>query len=218
MITLAAEWLGCEVEALTLVAMVHELAHGYTQLGADIDGRRWPAREYLPAEPALVEGLAQYYTERTLGRLRRDCPGALRVFLAMLPRQPPSYRVHARWISDHSPEAVRQSMLEVRRGREGTLGAFEARLAGRSNNCGRSGRGPRRSLPCPTLPPRSFSGEGAPVDPTLRFIAQRRETQPGGGRRVFGTGGGKGACPSSRARSSPPARWATGCGPYWISA
>lgn len=128
-IALAAEWLGSEVEALTLVAMVHELAHGYTQLGADIDGRRWPARDFLGAEPALVEGLAQYYTQRTLGRLRRDCPGALRVFLAMLPRQPSSYRVHARWISDYSPEAVRQSMLEVRRGRERTLEAFEARLA-----------------------------------------------------------------------------------------
>jgi hypothetical protein len=37
-IGLVAKDLGCEVEDLTVVVMVHELAHAYTQLGADIGG------------------------------------------------------------------------------------------------------------------------------------------------------------------------------------
>jgi hypothetical protein len=39
-IGLVSEWLGCSVEDLTVVVLTHELAHAYTQLGADIEGRR----------------------------------------------------------------------------------------------------------------------------------------------------------------------------------
>lgn len=38
-----AELLGCDVEDLTIVVLTHELAHAYTQLGADIEGRSWAA-------------------------------------------------------------------------------------------------------------------------------------------------------------------------------
>lgn len=38
---LVAEWMGCAVEDLAIVVLAHELAHAYTQLGADIEGRRW---------------------------------------------------------------------------------------------------------------------------------------------------------------------------------
>jgi hypothetical protein len=58
-IGLVSEWLGCSVEDLTVVVLTHELAHAYTQLGADIEGRRWPARAFAAAATALKEGLAQ---------------------------------------------------------------------------------------------------------------------------------------------------------------
>ena len=39
-IGLVSEWLGCAVEDLAIVVLTHELAHAYTQLGADIEGHR----------------------------------------------------------------------------------------------------------------------------------------------------------------------------------
>jgi hypothetical protein len=63
-IGLLSEWLGHSVEALTIVVLAHELAHAYTQLGADIEGRRWPAPQFSRADIQVKEGLAQYYTDR----------------------------------------------------------------------------------------------------------------------------------------------------------
>jgi hypothetical protein len=101
---------------------------GYTQLGADIEGRRWAAPAFARAETALKEGLAQYYTDRVLHRLERRYAGALKVFLRMLPSQPDAYRAHEPWIDKSSPEAVRRAMLEVRRRSEGRLEDFNRRL------------------------------------------------------------------------------------------
>src|SRR5947208_2642525 len=63
-IGLVAEWIGCAVEDLVIVVLTHELAHAYTQLGADIEGRRWQAAVFSRAETGRKEGLAQYSTHR----------------------------------------------------------------------------------------------------------------------------------------------------------
>ena len=127
-IGLVSEWLGCEVEDLATVVLTHELAHAYTQLGADIEGRRWPAPLFARAETALKEGLAQYYTERVLHRLDHRGGSALGVFRALLPKQSDAYRAHEPWLTEFSPEAVRRAMLEVRRWKEGGLEDFNKRL------------------------------------------------------------------------------------------
>jgi len=128
-IGLVSEWMGCTVEDLTIVMLAHELAHAYTQLGADIAGQRWSSSDFAAAESELKEGLAQYYTDRVLRRLERRYGGALKAYEDMLPGQPEAYRTHESWVSDYSPEAVRRAMLEVRRWREGTLNDFNRRLA-----------------------------------------------------------------------------------------
>ncbi|MBN2565028.1 MAG: hypothetical protein JXB46_04900 [Candidatus Eisenbacteria bacterium] len=122
---LVAEWMGCEVEDLTLIVLTHELAHAYTQLGADIEDRRWPASRFDQAETGLKEGLAQYYTQRVLERLEERHPRAIEVFHAMSGKQPEVYQVHIPWIENRSPESVRRAMLEVRRWQEGRLERFE---------------------------------------------------------------------------------------------
>jgi len=127
-IGLVSEWLGCSVEDLTVVVLTHELAHAYTQLGADIAGWRWPATAFAAAELGLKEGLAQYYTDRVLRRLGPRHGGALAAYEAMLPKQPEAYRTHERWVDEFSPEAVRRAMLEVRRWKEGKLADFNRRL------------------------------------------------------------------------------------------
>lgn len=127
-IGLVADWIPCAIEDLTLVVLTHELAHAYTQLGADIDGRRWPVRAFQSAETALTEGLAQYYTERVLRRLEHRHPGAYKVYEAMLPRQPMDYQGHKLWANDSSSEAVRRAMLEVRRAPQCELADFISRI------------------------------------------------------------------------------------------
>lgn len=127
-IGLVSGWMARGVEDLTIVVLAHELAHAYTQLGADIEGRRWAAPSFARAETALKEGLAQYYTDRVLHRLERRFGGAHQVFLDMLPSQPPAYRTHVPWLTTASPEAVRRAMLEVRRWNEGKLTDFNERL------------------------------------------------------------------------------------------
>ena len=127
-IGLVSEWLGCSVEDLTVVVMARELAHAYTQLGADIDGRRWPSHHFGKAETDLKEGLAQFYTLRALQRLQSRFPGAIGAFDALLVTQPGPYHTHEPWVERYSPEAVRQAMLEVRRWREGNLQQFSVQL------------------------------------------------------------------------------------------
>lgn len=128
-IGLVSDWLGCSVEDLTVVVMAHELAHAYTQLGADIEGRRWPSHHFGKADMDLKEGLAQFYTLRALQRLQGRFPGAIDAFETLLAKQPGPYHAHEPWVEHFSPEAVRQAMLEVRRWREGTLDQFTDRLA-----------------------------------------------------------------------------------------
>jgi hypothetical protein len=128
-IGLVSDWLGCTAEDLTTVVLTHELAHAYTQLGADIEGRRWPAESFVNAEVSVKEGLAQYYTHRVLHRLERRYGGALNIFKMMLPRQPEPYRAHEMWIRESSPEAIRRAMIEMRRWKEGKLVDFNRRLA-----------------------------------------------------------------------------------------
>jgi aminopeptidase N len=121
--------LGCTVEDLTVVVLAHELAHAYTQLGADIEGRRWPSKAFSSAEIDLKEGLAQYYTVRSLKRLTVRFPEAMHTFETLLEKQPPAYHRHEPWAAESfSPEAVRRAMIEVRRWNEGTLEQFETRL------------------------------------------------------------------------------------------
>lgn len=128
-IGLVSRFMGCSVEDLSVVVMTHELAHAYTQLGADIDGRRWASQDFSRADVGLKEGLAQYFTARVLDRLTKRFPGAKSAYQTLLDKQPEIYRLHLPWIEDGvSPEAVRRAMLEIRRSGGKTLAEFHDRL------------------------------------------------------------------------------------------
>lgn len=127
-IGLVSDMLGCSVEDLTEVVLVHELAHAYTQVGADTDGRRWLAREFFRTETEVKEGLAQYYTHRVLGHRKVRHAGAWGAYQALLGRQPAAYSVHLDWIAEFSPEVVRRAMVEVRCWQELSLSDLGMRL------------------------------------------------------------------------------------------
>jgi hypothetical protein len=137
-IGLISKVLGVTVEALTVTVLAHELAHAYTHLGADADGKRWDAHAFAESERALKEGLAQYYTVRVLDRLKLQIPEARLAYDKLLPCQPPPYHTHLPWLEHFKPEEVRDAMVRTRRNGIGTVAAFsdgldEARSRLRNN-------------------------------------------------------------------------------------
>lgn len=128
-IGLVSKALGVTVAGLTVKVLAHELAHAYTHIGADADGKRWDTQAFSKAERGLKEGLAQYYTVRVLDRLERQIPEARQAYEKLLPHQPAVYRTHVPWLEKFTPEEVRHAMLTTRRGGEGTVKWFNGALA-----------------------------------------------------------------------------------------
>lgn len=113
-----AALLSVPVEALTFVVLSHELAHAYTHLGADIDDFVWPTRRFAETDVAIVEGLAQFYTEVVCANLSSQMPRAQSTFDELLGKQHAIYSTHRDWVKkdDHnSGEIVRVSLVECRR-------------------------------------------------------------------------------------------------------
>lgn len=127
-IGLVAKWMDCGVEDLAAVVLTHELAHAYTQLGADMNKQRWSASLFSQTDIAIKEGLAQYYTDRALVRLGRPYAAAYDIFQRLQQFQTPPYRAHLPWLEKYSPEAMRRAILEARRNKTLTLVEFEKNL------------------------------------------------------------------------------------------
>ena len=109
---------GVSIEALTFVVLAHELAHAYTHLGSDIDGYDWPTRRFASTDVAIIEGLAQFYTEVVCGNLNAQMPEAVPAFEILLKRQNDIYATHRHWVKKddrNSGEIVRVSLVECRR-------------------------------------------------------------------------------------------------------
>lgn len=128
-IGLAANMLGVDVESLATVVLVHELAHAYTHVGADIDGKRWESRNFAIAEVDLKEGLAQYYTHFITERMSlRQNSSAFDAYEALLKYQPSPYHAHKKMVEGYSPEEVRMALLVTRREKHGNYTEFMALL------------------------------------------------------------------------------------------
>lgn len=127
-IALVSGWLGTSVEGLTVVVLAHELAHGYTHIGADIDRVTWDTDAFINAEKGLIEGLAQHYTHLVCQALEFRFPEALAAYQALLPRQPPPYQTQKQWEKVHSKEMIRLALLTTRRRMQTTLAEFMKNL------------------------------------------------------------------------------------------
>ena len=63
-IGVGAKLLNVRIEELTAVVLIHELAHGFTHLGKDADDESWGMElMFRQVDRAIVEGVAQYYTD-----------------------------------------------------------------------------------------------------------------------------------------------------------
>ena len=124
-IGLVAGILDVRIEDLTAVVLTHELAHAYTHLGYDIDGRQWDSNSFKDSDSPLKEGLAQYYTGVINARLRQ-MPDSLAAFKRLLLDQPNPYQAHVPWLEHFSPEEVRLAMIETRRQKKGRIEHLES--------------------------------------------------------------------------------------------
>jgi hypothetical protein len=109
--------LGVDAEALAVVVM----AHAYTHVGLDSNSNRWEDG-FWECPRGIVEGLAQFYTHKTVEALR-DERGHERVWTAYArltnlqkANGATAYVNHLDWVKAISPEAMRQALLDLRRG------------------------------------------------------------------------------------------------------
>lgn len=122
-IAMVAAMLNQRIEDLTVVVLAHELTHGYTHIGRDIDGTQWNDLGFAKSDLNIVEGLAQFYTEVVTSRLSWRTPGPQLAYQALLKMQSGPYLAHQSWAKDDSNkrddpnrgEAVRFSMIAIRR-------------------------------------------------------------------------------------------------------
>lgn len=116
-IALIAAMLDVSIEDLTVVTLAHELSHGYTHLGRDIDGGHWNDQGFAGSELGVVEGLAQFYTNVVTDKMASRSPGGCRAYAQLLELQSGPYRVHEDWLKDSTSrrgETVRFAMLSAR--------------------------------------------------------------------------------------------------------
>lgn len=115
-IGLIASMMEVSVESLTTVVLAHELAHAYTHLGLDIDGRSWELTDFASSDIRIVEGLAQYYTMVICGNIVDNFAAAQIAFNKLLEYQSPIYTAFKQWSNNNfaSGELIRYCMLRTR--------------------------------------------------------------------------------------------------------
>ncbi|MCW7555904.1 hypothetical protein NX722_25400 [Endozoicomonas gorgoniicola] len=130
---------GIPVPALTTVVLAHELAHAYTHLGKDIDAKSWNTQKFAQADLAIVEGLAQFYTEVVCKKLFNRFPDALAAYESLLEHQSAPYRVQLEWANghDHQGEIIRFSMVHARTSEVTEYGAFADFISQQERSIGR---------------------------------------------------------------------------------
>jgi hypothetical protein len=108
---------GIRIEDLTLVTLAHELAHAYSHLGRDADGRVWLDPGFGQSDKAVIEGLAQHYAAIVSERLTERANGASGAYRKLLEHQSGPYRAHETWFTasdSQRAEIVRFAMLRAR--------------------------------------------------------------------------------------------------------
>jgi hypothetical protein len=116
-IAMVAAMLDVSIEDLTVVVLIHELAHGYTHLGRDIDGTRWEDLAFRDSALEVVEGLAQFYTEVISERLAPRTPSLKTAYERLLSLQNGPYLAHQEWLNGEKRqrgEIVRFTLIAAR--------------------------------------------------------------------------------------------------------
>lgn len=116
-IAIVASMLELQIEDVAIVTLAHELAHAYTHLGRDIDGKEWDSEDFFASDKDVTEGLAQSYAMAVSYRLMQRYPLAKAAFDKLLTLQSGPYLAHQEWkkhYAGNGSETVRFAMLVAR--------------------------------------------------------------------------------------------------------
>ena len=116
-IAMVAAMIDVAIEDLTVVVLIHELAHGYTHIGRDIDGESWGDAGFRDSDLGVVEGLAQFYTEMISEQLSVRTPSLFHAYESFLKLQSGPYLVHKDWLKGDKRqigETVRFTLIAAR--------------------------------------------------------------------------------------------------------
>ena len=116
-IALIAAMINVRMEDLAVVTLTHELAHGYTHIGRDIDGASWDTEGFGRSDDEVVEGLAQFYTEVVTQNIASRYVDAHAAYVRFLELQSGPYLAHQEWLKDQPLqrlETVRFTLLAER--------------------------------------------------------------------------------------------------------
>jgi hypothetical protein len=94
----------------------------------DVDNYRWGSLNFHESEHELKEGLAQYYTSRVVINLHERIPGIEDAYRKLLEKQPSAYNTHEPWVKNTTPEAVRNTMILLRKYNPINFGEFSEQL------------------------------------------------------------------------------------------
>jgi hypothetical protein len=143
-IAMVAAMLDVRLEDLTVVVLAHELTHGYTHLGRDIDGDQWEDGDFRKADLSIIEGLAQFYTETVVTRMEGRVPGPKMAYERLLNMQSGPYLAHREWLKADTPqkgEIVRFAMVMARRNSVQAKDEWQSLVNAAKQELGSRGRG-----------------------------------------------------------------------------
>ncbi len=115
-----------DLQFCLLVVLVHEVAHAFHHKGKDSDGVVWD--DMNRANINIIEGLAQYYTERFVDLYSSRYPSLRKSYETMLSCQSGPYRIHLDWAKSYKKEHVKNALLAIRRNGQHDYSAFERLL------------------------------------------------------------------------------------------
>ena len=148
-IAMVAAMTGVRLEDLTIVILTHELAHGYTHAGSDIDGRQWDTAGFAQSSIEVVEGLAQFYTHTIMQLLASRTPGPQEAFRKLLELQSKPYQVYQQWIDkqpDRTGEIIRFAMVSARNSGAVEYGDWKRAITRSASSLIRKKKSPAPSL------------------------------------------------------------------------
>ena len=131
-VAMVAAMLDLRIEDLTVVVLAHELAHGYTHIGRDIDGVQWSDQGFKESDLHVIEGLAQFYTEVVTNRMSVRIPGPHLAYRKLLDLQTGPYQAHLEWVKNdpnQKGETIRFAMIAARSQGKTELSAWTQMLS-----------------------------------------------------------------------------------------